>query len=349
MKNKSLKFSKMKKFVSLLCFALLVCNSLAVCAQSAYKITNKIQLGGAGGWDYLTVDDVADRLYASHATQVMVVDIKKGVLIGSISDTKCVHGIAIATDLNKGFVSCGRDSSVAVFDLKTLNVTARVKISGRNPDAILYDPYKHLIFTFNGGSSNSTVMDAKSDKIITTIPLAGKPEFSASDGKGKVYVYIEDRSIVPEINVNTLNVENTWPLALGEEPSGLALDNVNHRLFMVCSNKLIVVMNALTGKVITTLPIGTRCDGAAFDPGNKRAYSSNGDGTMTVVKEVTPESFKVLENVTTQTGARTIACDKLTHALYLQSALYEPQASGSTDRPILKPESFMILEIKPVK
>jgi YVTN family beta-propeller protein len=342
----------MKKITSLLCFVLLVCNSVVIYAQSvksAYKITNKIQLGGAGGWDYLTVDEEAGRLYASHATQVMVVDLKKGVLVSTIPDTKGVHGIAIAKDLNKGFISCGKDSSVAIFDLKTLNITARVKITGRNPDAILYDPYKQLIFTFNGGSANATVLDAKTDKVITTIPLSGKPEFSASDGKGKVYVNIEDKSMVSEINTNTLKVENTWPLAPGEEPSGLALDNVNHRLFLVCSNKLMVVMNALTGKVITTLPIGDRCDGVAFDPDSKRAYSSNGDGTMTVVQEVTPESFKVLENVATQTGARTIACNKTTHALYLPSALYEPQSAGATGRPAMKPESFMILEIKPLK
>ena len=341
----------MKKITLLICFVLLVCNSVIMNAQtmkSAYKIANKIVLGGSGGWDYLTVDESAGRLYVSHATQVMVVDLKKNALEGAIADTKGVHGIAIAQDLNKGFISCGRDSSVAIFDLKTLNVSARVKITGRNPDAILYDPFKKLIFTFNGGSSNATVLDAKTEKVITTIPLAGKPEFSASNGKGKVYVNIEDKSMLSVINTNTLKVENTWSLAPGEEPSGLALDNENHRLFLVCSNKLMVVMNALTGKVITTLPIGDRCDGVAFDPGKKRAYSSNGDGTMTVVQEVTPDSFKVLENVTTQIGARTISCDKSTHMLYLPSALYEAQAAGATGRPVMKPDSFMVLEIKPI-
>jgi YVTN family beta-propeller protein len=336
----------MKTLLSLLFLLLSV--SLITRAQS-YKVTNKIQLGGAGGWDYLTVDEAAGRLYVSHATQVMVVDLKKNALIGTIPDTKGVHGIAIAEDLNKGFISCGKDSSVAVFDLKTLEVTARVKITGRNPDAILYEPFKKLVFTFNGGSSNSTVLDARTNKVITTIPLAGKPEFSASDGKGKVYVNIEDKSMLSVINTNTLKVENTYSLAPGEEPSGLALDNVTHRLFLVCSNKLMVVMNALSGKVITTLPIGNRCDGVAFDPELKRAYSSNGDGTMTVVQEETPEKFKVLENVPTQMGARTIACGKTTHALYLPSAQFETQAPGATGRPTMKPETFMVLEIKPVK
>ena len=339
----------MKNIAFLFICLLLIFSKKETFAQSAYKITNKIQLGGAGGWDYLTVDDASGKLYVSHATQVMVVDLKKGTLTGTIPDTKGVHGVALAKDLNKGFVSCGRDSSVAVFDLKTLKVTGRVKITGRNPDAILYDPYKHFIFTFNGGSSNATVMDARTNKIIATIPLAGKPEFCASDGKGKVYVNIEDKSMVSEINTNTLKVENSWPLAPGEEPSGLALDNENHRLFLVCSNKLMVILNAVTGKVITTLPIGDRCDGVAFDPGLKRAYSSNGDGTMTVVQEINPESFKVLENVPTQMGARTIACDPTTHALYLPSAQYETQAAGAKGRPAMKPESFMVLEIKPAK
>lgn len=341
----------MKKITSLFCFVLMVCSSATVFAQagkSEYKITNKIQLGGAGGWDYLSVDESAGRLYVSHASQVMVVDLKKGVLAGTIADTKGVHGIAIAKDLNKGFISCGRDSSVAIFNLTTLEVTARVKITGRNPDCILYDPYKQLIFTFNGGSSNTTVMDAKTEKVIATIPLAGKPEFSQSDGKGKVYVNIEDKSSLTVINTNTLKVENNWPIAPGEEASGLALDNVNHRLFMVCNNKLMVVMNALDGKVITTLPIGNGCDGAAFDPGTKRAFSSNGDGTMTVVQELTPDTYKVVENVPTQTGARTIACDKSTHALYLPSAQYEPQAAGATGRPKMIADTFMVLEIKPV-
>jgi len=342
----------MKKITLLFCFALMVLGSTTVFAQagkSEYKITNKIALGGAGGWDYLSVDEAAGRLYVSHASQVMVVDLKKGALAGTIADTKGVHGIAVAADLGKGFISCGRDSSVAVFDLKTLAVTARVKVTGKNPDAILYDPYKHIVLTFNGGSSNSTVLDAKTDKVIATIPLTGKPEFSQSDGKGKVYVNIEDKSTLTVINTNTLKVENDWSIAPGEEASGLALDNVNHRLFMVCGNKLMVVMDALTGKVITSLPIGNGCDGVAFDPGTKRAFSSNGDGTMTVVQELTPDTFKVVENVPTQTGARTIACDKSTHALYLPSANYEPQAAGATGRPKMIADSFMVIEIQPVK
>ena len=278
---------------------------------------------------------------------VQVVDLQKGTLIATIEDTKGVHGIALALDLNKGFISCGRDSSVAVFDLTTYKVIERVKVTGKNPDAILYDPYKKIVLTFNGGSSNSTVLDASTNKVIATIPLNGKPEFAASNGKGLVYVNNEDKSLVTVINTNTLKVENAWSLAPGEEPSGLALDNETHRLFMVCSNKFMVVMNALTGKVITTLPIGDRCDGVAFDPTTKRAFSSNGDGTMTVVQENADDTYSVVENVATQKGARTITCNIKTHKLYLPTADFE--VSTGNGRPAAKPGSFTILEIEPVK
>jgi YVTN family beta-propeller protein len=311
--------------------------------QPGYKISNRIHLEGDGGWDYLTADAPNNRLFVSHSTMVQVVDIKKGTLLATISDTKGVHGVALAADLNKGFISCGKDSTVVVFDLTSYKVIERVKVTGANPDAILYDPYKKIVFTFNGRSSNATVLDAVSNKVIATIPLAGKPEFSASDNHGKVYVNIEDKSLLTVINTNTLKVENSWPLAPGEEPSGLALDNETHRLFMVCSNKLMVVMNALTGKIIITLPIGDRCDGVAFDPGTKRAFSSNGDGTMTVVQEHANDTYTVVENVVTQKSARTIAVNPLTHKLYLPAAEFE--AAVGNARPAAKPGSFTILEI----
>ena len=238
---------------------------------------------------------------------------------------------------------------MTVFNLKTLEVITKTKITGQNPDAILYDPFSQKVFTFNGGSSNSTVIDAKANKVIATIPLDGKPEFSATDGKGKVYVNIEDKSVINVINSATLKVEQHWPIAPGEEPSGLALDNQNHRLFSVCSNKLMVVTDAGTGKVITTLPIGDRCDGVAFDPDKKRAYSSNGEGSITVVQEENGNSFKVLETVTTQPGAKTIAINKTTHHLYLTTAEYETAPTATNRRPPVKPDSFMILDIETLK
>lgn len=340
----------MKNPATLVFNTLLLCSVLTLNAQSVkseYKISNQIHLEGDGGWDYLTVDAPNNRVFVSHSTMVQVVDLNNGKLLATIADTKGVHGIALATDMNKGFISCGRDSSVVVFDLVSYKVIEKVKVTGVNPDAILYDPYKKIVFTFNGRSSDATVLDAVTNKVIATIPLAGKPEFSASDKKGKVYVNIEDKSLVTVINTNTLKVEESWSLAPGEEPSGLALDNETHRLFLVCSNQLMVVMNALTGKVITTLPIGDRCDGVVFDPGTKRAYSSNGDGTMTVVQENANDTFKVVENVVTQKGARTISCNPLTHKLYLPAAEFEPVESDA--RPKVKPGTFTILEIEPIK
>jgi DNA-binding beta-propeller fold protein YncE len=330
-------------------FVALIIGSSSVIAQSYYKIANKIHVEGEGGWDYLTVDEANARIYVSHATVAQVIDIRTAKLVGTIPDTKGIHGIAIANDLNKGFTSNGRDSSVTIFDLKTLEIITKIKITGQNPDAILYDPFSQKVFTFNGGSSNSTVIDAKGNNVIGNIPLDGKPEFSVTDNKGKVFVNIEDKSVINVINSKTLKVEQHWPIAPGEEPSGLAIDNQNHRLFSVCSNKLMVVIDAETGKVITTLPIGDRCDGVAFDSEKKRVYSSNGEGSITVVQEENSNSYKVLETVTTKPGARTIAIDKTTHHLYLTTAEYEAIPSSSNSRPALKPNSFQILDIETLK
>jgi DNA-binding beta-propeller fold protein YncE len=339
----------MKKMRFFLFSAALVISSLTVPAQSNYRIANKIHIEGEGGWDYISVDETNGRIFTSHSTVAQAIDIKTGKLAGTIPDTKGIHGIAIAADLNKGFTSNGRDSSVTVFNLKTLAVLAKVKVTGLNPDAILYDPFSHQVFTFNGRSSNATVIDARENKVVATIPLDGKPEFSVTDGKGKVFVNIEDKSCINVINTSTLKVEQRWPLAPGEEPSGLAFDVQNNRLFSVCGNKLMVVSDAKTGKIVASLPIGDRCDGVAFDPGNKRAYSSNGEGTITVVQEVSSDSYKVLETIPTQTGARTITIDKTTHHLYLPTAEFEPAPAEGKSRPAMKPNSFVILDIETLK
>jgi DNA-binding beta-propeller fold protein YncE len=339
----------MKKVLFLLsCLVFIVLYS-PVKAQSNYKTGNPIRLEGDGGWDYLKVDEVNGKMYVSHGMVANVVDLKTGKSAGTIADTKGIHGIAIANDLNKGYTSNGRDSSVTVFNLKTLEVINVIHSTGKNPDAILYDSYSGKVFTFNGGSANATVIDAKTDKVIGTIALNGKPEFPQADGKGKVYVNNEDKSEINVINSVTLKVEQHWSIAPGEEPSGLALDNLNHLLFSVCGNKLMVVSDAVAGKVLTTLPIGDGCDGAVFDPVYKRVYASNGEGTMTVVQEVTPASFKVLETVQTHQGARTITLDNTTHHLYLSCAEYESAAAGSTGRPRVKPGSFMVLDIETIK
>lgn len=322
-------------------------------SNSEYKIANKIHLTGDGGWDYLSVDETGNRLFVSHGTIVQVVDLNTQTLIGTIPDTKGVHGITLAYDLNKGFISNGKDTSVTVFDLKTLQAITKVKITGLNPDAILYDEFSHMVFVYNGKSANATVIDAKTNEVKTTMPLDGKPEFSVTDGKGKVFVNIEDKSEISMINSATLKVEQTWSIAPGQEPSGLALDNENHRLFSVCDNKLMVVVDAENGKVITQLPIGERVDGAAFDPDKKRVYSSNGDGTLTVVQEESKDAFKVIENVETQKGARTIAVDKKTHHIYLPTAEYgdtpESTKENPHPRPVVKPDTFVVLDIQCLK
>ncbi len=322
-------------------------------AQSNYTIANKFHIPGNGGWDYLTVDESTGRIFVSHSTVVDVVNENDGKFLGMIPDTKGVHGIAIAPDLNKAFISNGADSSVTIIDLKLLSFIAKVKVTGKNPDAILYDPFSHKVFVYNGRTSNATVIDGATNKVVATIKLDGKPEFSVTDGKGKVYVNIEDKSEITCINSSSLKVEQTWSIAPGEEPSGLALDNDNHRLFAVCANKMMVVLDAMTGKVITTLPTGNGTDGAAFDPSLKRAYSSNGEGTMTVVQEINPNEFKVLENVPTLPGARTITIDKRTHHLFLSTAEFGPAPSATADnprpRPTVKPDSFTLLDIAPVK
>ena len=320
-------------------------------AQSNYRIINKIQLEGNGGWDYLTMDEGSSRLYVSHGMITQVVDLTKNVLLATIPDTKGVHGIALATDLNKGFISDGRDTSVTIIDLKTLKTIDKVKVTGNNPDAILFDPFSNKVFTFNGRSSNSTVIDAKTNKVIATIPLIGKPEFSVTDLKGSIYVNIEDKSSICKINTGTLKVEKTWTIAPGEEPSGLAIDLKNHRLFSVCSNKFMIVINFDNGKVVSSLKIGENVDGVSFDPVLKRIYSSNGDGTLTVVQEKDADTYSVLENVKTQKGARTITINTKNHKVYLPTAEYgeTPAATGDNPRPraTLKPNSFTILEIAP--
>ena len=326
--------------------------SFAQTGQPGYKIANKIHLYGDGGWDYLTMDEATSRLYVSHGTMVQVLDVNEKKVVGIIPDTKGIHGIALARDLNKGFTSNGRDTSVTVFNLKTLQVITKVKVTGNNPDAILYDPYSHKVFTYNGRSSNSTVIDANSNKVIGTIALPGKPEFSVTDGRGKVYVNIEDKSQVCLINPTTLKVEKTWSVSPGEEPSGLAIDSKNHRLFVVCNNKLMIVLDADNGNIVSKIDIGERVDGVAYDPTLKRIYSSNGDGTLTVVQEEDKNTFKVKENFPTQKGARTIAVNPKTHRIYLPTAEFEPAPAATTEnprpRPPVKVNSFMILEIEPM-
>ncbi len=336
----------MKK-ISIFVAAVLVAGSVysKPATKGGFKIVNKIQLEGDEKWDYLFSDDAAGLLYVSHGNMVQVVDEAKGEVVGKITGVNGVHGIAIDKALNKGFITCGKDSSVTIFDTKSLKVITKVTVTGKGPDAILFDPFSKNVFVFNGKSNNATVINAGTNAIIATIPFAGNPEFPQSDGKGKVFVNLEDNSSIAVINTVTNKVEKVWPVAPGEEPTGLALDNETHRLFSVCKNKLMIIVDAENGKVVTTLPTGAKTDGAAFDPLLKFAYSSNGEGTVTVVKEVNKDTFSVLENIVTQKGAKTITINKNTHHIYLPTAEFET-VSGS-EKPKLLPGSFIILDIVP--
>ena len=313
---------------------------------NGYHLLKKIQIGGEGGWDYLFADADAHRLYVSHATKVVVIDTETGNKIGEILDTKGVHGIAVAEKLGKGFTSNGRDDSVTIFDLKTLKRISDVKV-GKNPDAIIYDAASNHVFTFNGGSSDTTVIDADSGKVAGTIALGGKPEFATVDGKGTVFVNIEDKSEVAQIDSKKLVVKTRWLIAPGEEPSGMAIDQKNHRLFIVCGNKKMIVLNSETGKVVADLPIGDGTDAAGFDPNTKLAFSSNGEGTLTVVREDSADKFSVVETVTTQRGARTMTLDTKTDRIYLATAAFgetpAPTAERPRPRPSIVPDSFVIL------
>jgi YVTN family beta-propeller protein len=344
---------KLFAFLSGFLFLFTVFNLSGQKADPGYAIMNKIHLTGDGGWDYLSVDEAGSRLFVSHGTVVQVVDLKSGKLSGTINETPGVHGIAISNDLDKAFISVGRNASVKVIDLNTLAVIEDVKVTGENPDAIIYDQFSKKVFVFNGRSSNATVLDAVTNKVVGTIALEGKPEFPVSDGNGKVFVNIENKSLISVIDVKTLEVLNSWPIAPGEEASGLALDNETHRLFAVCGNKLMVVVDAVDGHVVTSLPIGDGCDGVKFDPILKRAYSSNGEGTMTVVEEINKDSFRVLENLSTMAGARTLAVDTKTHHIYLPSAEFNPAPEATAENPrprrSPKPDSFVILDVAPVK
>jgi YVTN family beta-propeller protein len=318
-----------------------------------YRIANRFHLDGDEGWDAISADEPTGRLFVSHGTMVQVVDESNGNLLGTIPDTKGVHDVALADDLNKGFTSNGRDSSVTVFDLQSLKVLDKINIGARNPDAILYDPFTHRVFTFNGGSSNSTVIDAKTDEVIGTIPLNGKPEFAVTDGAGRIYVNLEDKSQIAVIDPSSMQVLNVWSISPGESPTGIALDNESRRLFSVCGNETMVILDAQNGIIITTLPIGEHVDGAGFDKETKRIFSSNGEGTLTVVEEVSSDMYKVLDNITTQRGARTIAVDSKTHHIFLPVAEAGPPPSPTSDnphpRPKIIPGTFEILDVEPLK
>jgi DNA-binding beta-propeller fold protein YncE len=309
--------SALKKYV--ISILLVAFTFPAAWAADSYQITKKIPIPGQGSWDYLTVDEGARRLYVSHGTQVEVLDLDTGAIIGKIENTQGVHGIAIAPDLGRGFASDGQSSTVTIFDLKTLKMIAEVP-TGKKPDAIIYDPATSRVFAFNGGSNSATVIEAKDGKVAGTIDLGGGPEFAAADGNGYVYNNLEDESLVLKINSRTLKVEQRWPTAPCASPSSMAIDRDNRRLFLGCRSKVMAMMNADTGQVITTLPIGDHVDATAFDVDTRLIFNSNGEGTVTVIRQDSPDKYSIVETVKTLPHAKTSALDPKTHRLFLSTA-----------------------------
>ncbi|HET7457807.1 MAG TPA: PQQ-binding-like beta-propeller repeat protein [Gemmatimonadaceae bacterium] len=307
---------------------------------ATYHVTRRVVTGGEGGWDYLTVDTAAHRLYLSRGTHVQVLDTDRDSVVGDIAGTAGVHGVAIARELGRGFTSNGRDSTVTVFDLKTLAPIATVKVTGRNPDAILYEPATRRVFTFNGGSANATAINAATGAVLGTIPIGGKPEFAVAVGDGRVFVNNEDKGEIVAFDARTLAVQAHWPMAGCEEPSGLAIDRAHGRLFAGCSNKVMAVVDTKSGRLVATVPIGEGVDANAFDPATQLAFASNGEGTITVVHEDTPDHYTVVATVPTQRGARTMAVDERTHRLYTVSAQFGPPPAPTPDRP--RPRAPMV-------
>ncbi len=314
-----------------------------------FALVNHYTIGGEGRWDLLAFDAKRHRLFVSRSTHVQVMDADSGKVVADIPGTEGVHGIALADDLNVGFAGNGKADSVTVFDLSTLAVIATIKISGLNPDAILYEPKSKHLFTFNGHSANASVIDAVSRKEIDTIDLPGKPELAVGDAAGNVFVNIEDKNEVAVIDGGAGKVLKTFPLGSGVEPTGLAIDQLHNRLFSVCANGKMVILDSETGRMVSEIEIGSGPDSAAFDPNLGFAFSSNGEGTLTIVKENDPDHFSVSQNVITQKGARTMAYDSAGHRAYLVTALFGETPPATKEqpkpRPAIIPGSFVVLEV----
>lgn len=334
----------MKKIFSAFCVAL-VCTA-TVFAQSAhgYHVTKTFHIASSGGWDYLSVNE--NKLYVSHGGQVNVLDKNSGDSLGVIENTTGVHGIAFINSLNKGYTSNGRLNNVTVFDLKTQKPLSQIA-TGQNPDAIFYDNYSKKIITCNGRSNDLSVIDPETEKVVATIPVGGKPETAVSDDAGKIYVNVEDKSEIAEIDAKTFKVLHHWSIAPGEEPTGLAIDKKTKRLFAAC-NKLLMVVDASSGKIVAKVPIGDGCDGDAFDASTNTIFTSNGEGTLTVIHEDDANKFKIVETAVTKPRARTIALDEKTHTIYVPTAEFQPLPAGAakTERPKMVDGTFQVLVLE---
>jgi DNA-binding beta-propeller fold protein YncE len=313
---------------------------------SGYSLRKSVRLGGAGGWDYLTLDEPTHRLFISRASHVMVVDPDQGKILGDIPNTQGVHGIALAPEFNRGYTTNGRTATSTIFELTSLKVLGEAKTE-KDPDAVIYDPASKRIFTFNGDANSSTAIDAKSGDVVGSFPLGGGPEFAATDGKGHVFANLEDKNALIRVNSDTLKVENTWPLTPCESPSGLAIDAEHEILIVGCHNKLMAFVDGNSGKVLGTVPIGQGVDANRFDPGTGYAFASCGDGTLTIAHEVSPTKFSLVETLSTKRGARTMTLDPSNHNLYLVTAEFGPTPAATPEnprpRPAILPDTFTLL------
>ena len=322
--------------------------AVAVCrADGPYHFIKEIPVGGDGGWDYCSVDSAGQRLYVSHGTEVVVIDLAKDQVCGEITNTPGVHGVAIASDLGLGITSNGREDKAGIVDLKTLQTLSKVD-TAQGPDGMLYDPGQKEAYLFCGRAQSATVVDVKAVKVVATIPLGGRPEFTAVDPEAaRVYDNLEDKSQVAVIDAKSHQVVTNWPIAPGEEASGMAIDVENHRLFLGCHNGKMVMMDSVDGRVLVSVPIGQGVDANAFDPGTQLAFASCGDGTTTIAKEETPDKLTVVQTLKTERGARTMALDPATHKIYLPTAQFEPQPEQTPgaprQRPKMVPGTFKIL------
>jgi YVTN family beta-propeller protein len=324
---------------------------ITAAAEDAYKFVAEIPIGGEGGWDILTIDASAHRLYLSHATKVVVVDLTKNAVAGEIADTPGVHGFVVAPELHRGFSSNGKEAKTSVVDLTTFKTISKID-TGESPDALVYEPHRGEVYVFNHKGNSATVIDGKTAKIVSTIPLGGSPEFAAADSAaGRVYCNLEDKNEVVVIDTTKHEVIARWPVAPGEEPGGIALDAAHNRLFVGCHNKMMAMLDTEAGKVIATVPIGERADGCAFDDAMQIAFASCGDGTTTIAKEETPQKLTVVQTLKTERGARTMALDPSTHRIYLPSAQFQPPPApspgASPGRPTIVPNTLKVLVYGP--
>lgn len=320
------------------CFV--VCGFSAHGADSGAPSIRKLALGGDGRWDYLLVDSSANRLYIARATRFMVVDTQTGQVVGEIPDTPGAHGVAIAPEMGIGFTSNGQENKASVFDLKTLKVTKKID-TGKNPDAILYHPETKSVFVFNGTSHNATVIDAVAQAAVTTIPLAGKPEFAVADDNGNVFVNIADKNTITVIDAKKRAIKTAWPLTGCDEPTGLALDKATGTAFASCGNKKLVVVDTKSGKVKQTLPIGDDCDAVAFDSNRQMVFASNGEGTLTIIERDASGAYGVAQTLTTQPGSKTMALDATGQRIYLPAARFDGPPT-QRPRPKVVPGSFEV-------